>query len=425
MGRETRGNRIVFSTLRRANRGRFDFDHVAQSHILPTGHAAGQSAENGRDLDKRCNWHTLLLRSTIDPSKKLRFIGAKIRFQPDEAKMTRTLSKTFMSAVICTPFLAAAAQAEEVNVYSHRQPELVQPLFDAFTAKTGIDVNVAFVDKGMVERLTAEGTRSPADLVMTVDIARLAQVVEAGVTQPFTDPLVLDQIPAEMRAPNGDWIGLTTRARIIYASKDRVKEGEITTYEDLADPKWKGRICTRPFTSDYNVALTAAHLAHHDEAATKIWLEGLKANLAHKPDGNDRSQVKSIWAGECDISLGNTYYMGQMVADPEQVEWANSVRLDFPVFEGGGTHINISGVAMTQSAPNKEAALKLVEFLASDEAQAIYAETNNEYPVTPGVKTSDLVAGWGTFTPDTLDLAKIASLRPVALKLIEEVDFDG
>lgn len=336
--------------------------------------------------------------------------------------------KALVSTALAGSVLAALPQiaaAEEVNVYSHRQPELVQPLFDAFTAKTGIDVNVAFVDKGMVERLVAEGTRSPADLVMTVDIARLAQVVDAGVTQPINDPLIDEAIPAELRAADGQWIGLTTRARIVYASKERVKEGELTSYEELADPKWRGRICTRPFTADYNVALTAAYLAHHDEAATKAWLEGIKANLARKPDGNDRSQVKSIWAGECDISLGNTYYMGQMLADPEQVEWANSVNLVFPKFEGGGTHVNVSGVAMTQSAPNKEAALKLVEFLASPEAQEIYAETNNEFPVTPGVKRSELVASWGEFTADSLKLTEIAALRPAALKLIEEVDLDG
>lgn len=326
---------------------------------------------------------------------------------------------------LSTALVAAPALAEEVNVYSHRQPELVQPLFDAFTNETGIAVNVAFVDKGMVERLQAEGARSPADLVMTVDIARLAQVVEAGVTQPVSSAALDAAIPAEFRDPDGQWFGLTTRARIVYASKDRVAEGEVTTYEDLADPKWKGRICTRPFTSDYNVALTAAYLAHHGEDATRAWLDGVKANLAKQPEGNDRGQVKSIWAGECDISLGNTYYMGQMVADPEQKEWADSVRIEFPVFEGDGTHMNISGVAMTAAAPNKDAALKLMEFLASDTAQAIYAETNHEFPVKPGVKKSELVASWGEFTPDSLNLTEVAKMRPAALKLIEEVNFDG
>ncbi len=320
---------------------------------------------------------------------------------------------------------AAPALAEDVNVYSHRQPELVQPLFDAFTAETGINVNVAFVDKGMVERLTAEGARSPADLVMTVDIARLDQVVAAGVTQAVDDPALEAAIPAEFRDPGQHWFGLTSRARIVYASKDRVAPGEVTTYEDLADPKWKGRICTRPFTSDYNVALTAAFLAHHGPEATRAWLEGVKANLAKRPEGNDRSQVKSIWAGECDISLGNTYYMGQMLADPEQIPWANAVNIVFPVFEGGGTHVNISGVAMTKSAPNHDNALKLMEFLASDEAQRIYAETNHEFPIKAGVARSALVESWGEFTPDSLSLTEMARLRPEALKLIEDVNFDG
>ncbi|MEZ5887669.1 MAG: Fe(3+) ABC transporter substrate-binding protein [Paracoccaceae bacterium] len=324
-------------------------------------------------------------------------------------------------------FTAAAGQAvaEEVNVYSHRLPELVQPLFDAFTAETGIAVNVAAIDKGMAERLVAEGDRSPADLVMTVDIARLQQVVDAGVTQAVTSDVLTANIPAEYRDPAGHWFGLTTRARIVYASKERVKDGEVTTYEALADPKWKGRICTRPGTHDYNLGLMAAMIAHHDEAYAKKWAAAVRDNLAHKPEGSDRDQVKSIWAGECDISLGNTYYMGAMLADPEQTEWANSVRIIYPTFEGGGTHVNVSGVAMTKAAPNREAALKLMEFLSSDEAQKIYAEINDEFPVKPGVERSELVKSWGEFTPDSLNLSDIARLRPTALKLMEEVGFDG
>ena len=315
--------------------------------------------------------------------------------------------------------------ADEVNVYSHRQPELVQPLFDAFTKETGIEVNVAFVDKGMVERLQAEGDRSPADLVMTVDIARLSQIVDAGVTQAVQSDVLTANIPAEFRDPANQWFGLTTRARVVYASKESVKDGEVTTYEDLTNPKWKGRICTRPGTHDYNLGLMAAMIFHHDETYAKAWAEGVKANLAHKPEGNDRAQVKSIWAGECDIALGNTYYMGEMLADPEQAEWANSVRIVYPTFEGGGTHVNVSGVAMTKAAPNHDAALKLMEFLSSDEAQKIYAETNHEFPVKPGVPQSEIVASWGSFTPDNVNLMDLAKLRPTALKLMEEVNFDG
>jgi iron(III) transport system substrate-binding protein len=319
--------------------------------------------------------------------------------------------------------VALPALAEEVNIYSHRQPELIQPLLDAFTAQTGIDVNIAFVDKGMKERLVAEGLRSPADLVLTVDIARLTEV--ADLTQAVQSPILDANIPAEYRDPEGHWFGLTARARIVYASKERVKPGEVTSYEDLADPKWKGRICIRSGTNDYNIALTAAILAHHDAAYTTSWLQGLKANLAHKPAGGDRDQVKSIWAGECDIAIGNTYYIGQMLADPEQAAWAQSVNVVFPSFEAGGSHMNISGIAMTKAAPNRDAALTLMEWLSGDEAQKIYAETNFEFPVKAGVARSELVKSWGDFIPDTLPLAEVAAKRPEALKLIETVDFDN
>ena len=275
------------------------------------------------------------------------------------------------------------------------------------------------------ERLVAEGDRSPADLVLTVDIARLTQIVDAGVTQAVQSDVLDANIPAEFRDAGDQWFGLTARARIVYASKDRVADGAVTTYEDLADAKWKGKICTRSGTNDYNVALLSAYIAHHGVEAAKTWAEGLKANLAKKPDGGDRDQVKSIWAGECDISLGNTYYMGQMVNSEEQKAWADSVRIVFPTFEGAGTHMNVSGVAMTKSAPNKDAALKLMEWLSSDAAQKIYAETNHEFPVKPGVARSELVSSWGEFTPDTLPLTDVSGHRAEALKIMEEVNFDG
>ncbi|MFO1202647.1 MAG: Fe(3+) ABC transporter substrate-binding protein [Tabrizicola sp.] len=321
--------------------------------------------------------------------------------------------------------LSVPALAQEINVYSHRQPELIQPLVDAFTKDTGIAVNVAFVDKGMAERLQAEGDRSPADLVLTVDIARLMQIVDADVTQAVQSDVLEANIPAELRDPNDHWFGLTSRARVVYASKDRVKPGEITTYEDLASDKWKGRLCTRSGLADYNIALLGAMIVHHGEDYATKWAEGLKANLAKKPDGGDRDQVKAIAAGECDIALGNTYYIGQMLNNPEEKDAADQVQIVYPVFEGGGTHLNISGVAMTKSAPNKENALKFMEWLTSDEAQKIYAETNYEFPVKPGVERSDLVKSWGEFTPDPTPLADIAKARAAALKIMETVDFDG
>lgn len=322
--------------------------------------------------------------------------------------------------------IASPAIAEDVvNVYSYRQPELIKPLTDAFTKETGIKVNVAYLKKGMVERLQAEGARSPADLVLTVDISRLAAVVNAGVTQPVSSAALEANVPAAYRDPENHWWGLTTRARIVYASKERVTEGEVTTYEDLADPKWKGRICTRSGTNAYNVALTSAVIHHLGEEGAKTWLEGVKANLARKPQGNDRAQVKAIWSGECDIAIGNTYYMGKMLNDPEQQAWAESVNIVFPTFENAGTHVNISGVAMTKSAPNKENALKMMEFLTSPVAQEIYAEANFEYPIAPGTEADDLVKSWGGFTADDVNLMELAKLRSAALKLVETVDFDN
>ena len=326
---------------------------------------------------------------------------------------------------LCALTLASTAVAQEVNVYSYREPALIQPLMDAFTAQTGVAVNVAFLNKGLIERLRAESRRSPADLVFTVDISRLHGVKDAGLTQPVQNDALTNNIPAEFRDPENHWFGLTTRARIIYASKDRVAPNEVTTYEDLADSKWKDRICTRSGTHSYMLALTAAYLHHHGEAETLDWLKAVKSNLARKPQGNDRAQVKAIWAGECDIALGNTYYMGQMLADPEQQDWANSVSVEFPIFEDAGTHVNVSGMALTKSAPNRDDAIRLMAFLASPKAQEIYAADNFEYPIAPGTVADPLVQSWGGFAADTVNLTTIAKLRAEALRLTELADFDG
>ena len=320
---------------------------------------------------------------------------------------------------------AAPVFGSEINIYSYRQPFLIQPLTDAFTEQTGIKVNVAYLRKGMIERMKAEGKRSPADVVLTVDISRLAAVVEANLTQPVLNKTLEKNIPTIYRDPDNHWFGLTTRARIIYASKDKVSDGEVTTYENLADPKWKGRICTRSGTNAYTVALTSAIIHHHGAEKAEEWLRSVKNNLARKPQGNDRAQVKAIWAGECDISIGNTYYMGKMLKDPEQKAWADSVRIVFPVFENGGTHVNISGIALAKHSPNKENAIKLMEFLSSPEAQKIYAFANFEYPIAPNAEPAELVKNWGTFTPDDVNLMDLAKLRSTALKLTEIVDFDG
>ena len=324
-------------------------------------------------------------------------------------------------------FLPASAQADGVvNIYSYRQPELIQPLLDAFTKETGISTEVLFLDQGLEDRMAAEGANSPADVVLTVDIGRLVNVKEKDVTQPVDDATVNANIPAEFRDPEGHWFGLTTRGRVVYASKERVEQNDIT-YEELADPKWKGKVCMRSGQHMYNIALIASMIAHHGEEKTEEWLKGVKANLARKPDGGDRDQAQAIYAGECDVGLGNTYYVGLMMTndkEPEQKEWANAIKVLFPNANDRGTHVNISGMALAKHAPNKDNALKLMQFLSSHEAQAIYAEANNEYPVMPGVAVSEVVKSFGEIKPDSLPLADIAKYRKAASEMVDRVGLD-
>jgi len=321
---------------------------------------------------------------------------------------------------------ASAENPGEVNIYSYRQPYLIGPLLAEFTAETGIKTNVIFAEKGLIERIQAEGRNSPADVLLTVDIGNLSQATASGVAQPVSSETIEAAIPPAYRGEDNEWIGLTRRARVVYASKERVKQDAIT-YEELADPKWRGKICIRSGQHVYNVALIASMIAHHGEEWTEQWWRGVKANLARKPAGNDRLQVKGVYAGECDIAIGNTYYMGAMLTDeknPEQKEWANSVNILFPNTGDRGTHVNVSGAVVAKNAPHKENAIKLIEFLASDKGQEMYAEVNNEYPVKEGVPWSSLVQSWGTFKPDPIALNEIAALRKTASELVDKVGFD-
>ncbi len=319
-----------------------------------------------------------------------------------------------------------AIAAEEVNVYSYRQPYLIQPLLEAFAKKTGIEARVIFAKKGLIERIAAEGRNSPADVLLTVDIGRLTGAVSKGITQPVASKKLEQNIPAEYRDSKGQWFGLTRRGRVIYASRDRVKQQQIS-YEELADPKWKGKICVRSGQHVYNVALIASMIAHHGEKKTEEWLRGFKANLARKPAGNDRAQIKGVYSGECDLAVGNTYYMAKMQLNekkPEQKEWAKSVRMVFPNANTRGTHINLSGMVLARNAPHKANAVKLMEFLSSDEAQKIYAEVNHEYPVRDGVEWSSVVKAWGPFKADKLALEDIAKLRKKASEMVDRVAFN-
>ena len=338
----------------------------------------------------------------------------------------RSLATTLVVlATSLSPVMMQAAESNEVNVYSYRKPQLIDPMFEVFTEQTGIKVNSVFAKKGMLERLKSEGRNSPADLVFTVDIGRLSDIKDAGLTQPVDRVQVNGNIPTHYRDPEGHWFGLTTRARIIVTSKDRVKPGEITTYEQLIDANWKGRICTRSGKHPYMVALTASMIAHHGEAEAKKWLAGLKSNLARKPQGNDRAQVKAIKEGECDLAVINHYYMVKMLKDPEQVAWANAVNMVFPNQDDQGTHMNVSGMALTKHAPNKANAIKLMEFLASAQGQEMYVQKNGEYPVKAGVPLSSLQNFWGPFKEDSLSLAVVADNRATAIRLADEVGYNN
>ncbi|MCD2179106.1 Fe(3+) ABC transporter substrate-binding protein [Rhizobium sp. C1] len=329
----------------------------------------------------------------------------------------------FAAVLVAGTALPAFAADGEVNIYSYRQPDLIKPVLDAFTKETGIKTNVLFLDKGLVERIKAEGENSPADVILTIDISRLTEAKDGGVVQPLKDAKIDANIPANFRDPDGDWFGLTTRGRVVYASKERVAQNDIT-YEELADPKWKGKICMRDGQHSYNIGLIASMIAHDGAEATEKWLTGLKNNLVRKPDGNDRSQAKAIWAGECDLALGNTYYVGLMLTDtkePEQKEWAGAIKVLFPNAKDRGTHVNVSGMALAKYAPDKENAIKLMEFLSSKEAQQIYAEQVFEYPVLPGAEPSAIVKSFGEIHPDKLPLTDVAKYRKQASELVDKV----
>jgi iron(III) transport system substrate-binding protein len=340
--------------------------------------------------------------------------------------MTRFRAAAVALVAVIVPLQAEPVRAaEQVNVYTYRETKLVQPLFDSFTKDTGIAVNVISASSGLEQRIKAEGANSPADVLLTVDIGRIDEAVAAGITQPINSAMIDEIVPPQYRDPNGHWAGVSLRARVIYASKDRVKQ-EAISYEELADPKWKGRICIRSGQHIYNNALFAAYVAKYGEEKAEAWLRGLKANLAQKPSGGDRETARDVAAGKCDLGIGNTYYWALMMnGDPDKKPWAEATRVILPRFEGGGTHVNLSGVLLAKHAPNKANALKLIEWLAGDKAQQIYADANYEYPIRPGVALNPTIAGYGRLKADPLPIAKIAAQRKAASTLVDKVGFDN
>jgi len=329
--------------------------------------------------------------------------------------------------IVASILLGSIAQTslavEEVNVYSYRKPTLIKPMLDIFTEDTGIKVNVVHAKKGMLERLQSEGRNTPADLVFTVDIGRLTDIKNAELTQSIDSEVLDTNIPVSQRDAEGHWYGLTQRARIIAVSKERAK-GEISTYEDLASENMKGRVCTRSGKNAYMVGLTASMISYHGVEGAEKWLSGMQENLARKPQGNDRAQVKAIKEGECDVAVINHYYMYKMLKDPEQVPWAESVDVIFPNQADRGTHMNISGMSMTKYAKNPENALKLMEYLASAKAQKLYSEVNGEYPVQEGIEWSEQLSMWGEFKRDDVSLTDVAANRAEAIKMTDRVGYD-
>ncbi|MPZ57456.1 MAG: extracellular solute-binding protein [Rhizobiales bacterium] len=335
-----------------------------------------------------------------------------------------TVRIALAAAVTAVAPIASLAQPSEVNVYTYRETKLIQPLFDAFAKDTGVRVNVISASSGLEQRIKAEGANSPADVLLTVDIGRLEDAVKAGVTQPITSATLDKVVTPQYRDAEGHWYGISMRARVVYASKDRVPQNALT-YEELADPKWKGKICIRSGQHIYNNALIAAYIAHYGEAKAEEWLRGLKANLGRKPSGGDRETARDVAAGTCDLGVGNTYYWALMTQSPAQKPWADATKVILPTFKDGGTHVNLSGVVLAKHAPNNANAMKLIEWLVGEKAQHMYADINYEYPIRAGIGVNPIIASYGMLKADPVPLSKIAGYKKAASTLVDKVGFNN
>lgn len=321
--------------------------------------------------------------------------------------------------------LAAADMlcAAEVNVYSARKEALIKPLLDRFTEQTGVKVNlVTGKADALLSRLVSEGRNSPADLFITVDVGRLHRAKEAGLLQPVSMQELARIVPAAYRDPEGYWYGLSVRARVIVYARERVDSAGLSTYEALADPEWNGRICIRSSGNIYNQSLVASLISANGEESTERWAVGLVANMARRPMGGDRDQIKAVAAGQCDLAVVNTYYYGMMLnakADSPDHEAARKTALFWPNQQGRGAHVNVSGAGVTAHARHRENAVKLLLFLLSPDAQQWYGETNDEYPVREGVPISPTLAAWGRFKADTLNLERLGANNRAAVMLMD------
>lgn len=312
---------------------------------------------------------------------------------------------------------------EVVNIYTDRHYDVDTELYKQFEQETGVKVNaVEGKTQELLERLEKEGDNSTADIYFTADIARLFQAKDAGFFQSSSSELLQKNIPAHLRGEDGSWYGLTKRARVIVYSKERVTSDMLSTYEDLANDKWNGKIAVRSGANVYNQSLFASIIASNGENAAQNWAEGVVKNMYQSPSGNDRDQVKAIYAGKADLAIVNTYYVGKLLTSDDELERkaGESVSIFYPNQSGRGAHVNVSGVGVIKSAPNKENAIKLIEFLSSESAQAKLAHANFEYPVNPQVKSSEMVSSWGDFKEDTVALSQIGKLNTAAIKIFDK-----
>jgi len=330
------------------------------------------------------------------------------------------IKKLALSAVVLASSLYASS---EVNVYSHRHYDTDKKLFKMFEEKTGIKVNVVKAKaSALIKRMESEGAKSPADVLITVDAGRLFQAKQKDLLQSINSNYLTTNIPTTYRDKDNKWFALTKRARVAVYRIGSGMDSKLSTYEDLADPKFKGQIMVRSSNNIYNQSLMAAMIAHNGEEYAKKWAEGVVANMAKKPKGNDRYQVKAVANGIGSVAIANTYYIGKMVhnKDESQRESVKKVKIFFPQFKNGGTHINVSGAGVAKYAPNKENAIKFIEFMASKDAQKLFAKGNYEYPVLEGVKSSDLVSSWGQFKDDTISINTLGENNKAAVKIFDQ-----
>lgn len=323
-------------------------------------------------------------------------------------------------SLLTAPVLSQAA--EEVNLYSARIEALIKPMLDRFTEQTGIEVNLVTGDADeLLSRLQNEGRNSPADLLVTTDAGRLYRAQEAGLVQPIKSDVLSQRIPAAYRDPQGHWFGLSLRARPIMYVKGEIDPAELSTYEDLADPRWHQQICIRSSGNIYNQSLVASMIAANGLEGTEEWAKGLVSNLAKPPRGGDRDQIKAAAAGQCKLAIANTYYLAGMLNSDDQAEQEAAAKIGvfWPNQNDRGSHVNISGAAVTKAAKNRDNAVKLIEFLSSDEAQQWYAEVNGEYPVVEGIASSNLLQQWGEFKADPLNMAILGENNKEALRLMD------